>query len=197
MGPPPDAARDLRAARARLVTELIGGRRDLERALHDGVQQDLTALAVQLQVAREQSATGSRATTELFDALRREVHAALDAVRRLAEDVYPPLLDAHGVEAALPGAARGSGIRLRVRGERSVRAARDAEAAALLACRSVFDRCGAGAEVTVDLRDDEGRLRIELTPIPAPPAPLARDLVEGAGGALEWSAGRLTLLLPS
>lgn len=190
-----DAVEELRAARARLVFELLAGRRSLERALHDGVQQDLTALAVQLQVVREQSAKDAGAAAELLEALRLEVHVALDAVRGLAADVYPPLLDAHGVGAALPGAARGAGVRLRLGGGGSVRAGRDAEAAALFACRSIFEQCGEGTELIADIRDDDGRLRIELTPVAAPPIPLARDLVEGAGGTLDWSPGRLTLLL--
>ena len=188
-----DALQELQAARARLVSELLAGRRSLERALHDGIQQDLTAITVQLQIAREQAATSSGAEPELLDALRLEVHAALDAVRGLAEEVYPPLLDAHGVGAALPGAARGAGVRLRLRGDESVRASRDAEAAALFACRAAFAQCGEGAEVTAELRDDDGRLRIELTPVPAPPDQLARDLVEGAGGTLAWAPDRLTL----
>lgn len=186
---------DPHAAGAHLVAELIAGRRRLERALHDGVQQDLTALAVQLQLAREQLANDPAAAVELLDAVRLEVHAAIDGVRALAEEVYPPLLDAHGLAAALPGAARAAGVRLRLDDDQSGRASLDAEAAALFACRAVFEQSGAGAEVRVELRTADDRLRVEARPVEDQPPAFVRDLVEGAGGTLEWSRGRLVLSL--
>lgn len=191
-----DDVDELQAARARLVAELLAGRRRVERALHDGVQQDLTALAVQLQVARAQPANDPAAAAELLDALRLEVRAALDGVRALAEDVYPPLLDAYGLASALAGAARAAGVRLRLEGAESLRGSLDAEAAALLACRAAFAGCGAGAEVRVELCAEDGRLRVEVRPVGEPPAALVRDLVEGSGGRIEWSRAGLTLLLP-
>ena len=90
----------VRASRARLAAAADAERRRIERALHDGVQQDLIALAVNLQLAREEDGGAS------LQAARRDVHDALDSVRMLAESVYPSLLIDRGLAEALRGAAR-------------------------------------------------------------------------------------------
>lgn len=174
-----DDLEDLRAARARLLSELVGERRRIERALHDGVQQDLTALAVELQLAAD----------ERLDQLRREAHAALEAVQSLAESVYPPLLDAGGLAAALPGLARRAGIRLRLTG-REARADPAAESAVAFACRAVFEAAPDEAVLGVTLQADGTHLRVELEPVHTLP-PLARDLVAGAGGTVEVERDRV------
>jgi signal transduction histidine kinase len=175
-----DELEELHTTRERLASLLISERRRLERALHDGVQQDLTALAVELQLA-----TGGR-----LDELRRDVHAALDRVRALADEIYPSLLDAGGLAAALPGVARRAGVRLRLDTAPGARGTPAAEAALVFACRSVFEAAAADTEVTVSVQAAEGRLQVELTPVDAVP-PLAVDLVEGTGGNVEADAGRL------
>jgi signal transduction histidine kinase len=190
---PVDDSGDLSAVRARLVADLIGERRRLERVLHDDVQQSLVALAVELQLA---AATAPPAAAARLDELRGRVHAALDAVRLVAESVYPPLLDANGLAAALPGIARRAGVRLYLDAAAAVRASPDAEAALLFACRSAFEAAPAGARVAVSLRADGARLRVELEPPPPLPS-FARELVEAAGGSVETAGGRLVLAAQS
>jgi signal transduction histidine kinase len=179
-----DDAEELRAARTRLVSELLSERRRVERALHDGIQQDLTALAVELQLAA--------ASPERLEALRSDIHVALAEVRSVADGLYPSLLDAGGLAAALPGVAKRAGVALRLTVADAPRAAPAAEAALLFACRAVFEAAPGGAEVSVSLRADETRLRAELEPVDVLP-PLARDLVLGAGGSVEAGAGRVVL----
>ena len=53
-------------------------RRSLERALHDGPQQQLVALAVQVQLARQLAETDPAALLPLLDELAQQVHAALE-----------------------------------------------------------------------------------------------------------------------
>src|ERR1700733_4164229 len=100
-------ADELRGARARLIKAADEERRTLERALHDGVQQDLIALSVRLQLARRLAATDRQAAFELLDEVAGDVREALERVRALAEAVYPSLLDARGLGEALRQASAG------------------------------------------------------------------------------------------
>jgi signal transduction histidine kinase len=127
-------------------------RRAVERALHDGVQQDLIALCVRLQLLRQLvEADPAAALVELAE-LHREAHAALDRVRTLANDVYPSVLDARG----LPEALRAAGAT--VDGEAGGRYPREVEAAAYFFCR---DALAGAADLTVSLREEDGALRVD------------------------------------
>jgi len=99
-----DEIEELRASRARIAATADGERRRIERALHDGVQQDLIALAVNLQLAR--GLAGSEDAGSYLEAACRDVHDALEGVRALAQSVYPSLLIDRGLAEALRGAAR-------------------------------------------------------------------------------------------
>jgi signal transduction histidine kinase len=103
-------------------------RRAFERALHDGVQQHLIALAVNLQLARELCGTDPGAVRSFLDELGRDVHAALDELRDLANAIYPPVLADHGVVEAL----RAVGVR--VEAPPMARHPADVEAAVYFAC---------------------------------------------------------------
>ena len=83
---------ELRASRARVLEAADAERRRTERSLHDGVQQHLVALAVNLQLARQLVDTNPAALPALLDELSRDVHDALESARVLASEIYPPLL---------------------------------------------------------------------------------------------------------
>ena len=70
---------ELRASRARIAAAAIADRRRFERALHDGVQQDLIALSVGLQLLVERIRDPD-AASEVAEELRGETRAALDAL---------------------------------------------------------------------------------------------------------------------
>jgi signal transduction histidine kinase len=91
----------LRASRARLVESSETERRRLLRNLHDGVQQRLTALAVHLQLAAEDSP--DRAA--VFDRAGTELTLAVEELRDLAHGLQPSLLAKHGLGPALEGVA--------------------------------------------------------------------------------------------
>jgi len=92
---------DPRALAARLRAAADAERRGIERDLHDGVQQDLVALSVNLQLARKLADSDPGAAAALLDDVQRDVHEALDAVRALAQRVYPPILPVRGLAEAL------------------------------------------------------------------------------------------------
>ena len=122
-------------------------RRAFERALHDGVQQQLVALAVNLQLARELCEADPAAVKPFLEELGRDVHTALDGARELANAIYPPVLADHGVVEAL----RAAGVR--VVGQRVGRHPPDVEASVYFAC--------AGAP-SARLWEENGALRFAL-----------------------------------
>jgi len=90
---------ELRASRTRIAAAAVADRRRFERALHDGVQQDLIALTVGLQLLRER--IGDRPDAhEAVDELRAATRDALERVRALADEIYPSVLDARGLAGA-------------------------------------------------------------------------------------------------
>jgi signal transduction histidine kinase len=86
---------------ARLSAAADAERRRIERDLHDGAQQDLVALAVNLQLAQALADDDVTAAKSLLDELRRDVQETLDGLRLLAHGVYPSLLPLRGLADAL------------------------------------------------------------------------------------------------
>lgn len=100
---------ELRASRERLVLSADAARQQLERDLHEGVQQHLVALAVNVQLAESLLESDLPAATKLLNEIRRDVQQALSDAAHLAERIYAPLLDQGGFAAALRSAAVSAG----------------------------------------------------------------------------------------
>jgi len=100
----------LRASRARLVEASETERRRLLRNLHDGVQQRLTALAVHLRLAADEST--ERAA--VLDRAGRELTLAIEELRELAHGLHPALLANHGLGPALEGVAARATVTVRL-----------------------------------------------------------------------------------
>ena len=99
-----DRVADLEASRRRLITAEEEARRRLERDLHDGVQQQLVALLVRLELLRALVPPDGRAaevTTTAHDLAR----STLGELRELVSGIRPPLLTDHGLVAALQSRA--------------------------------------------------------------------------------------------
>jgi signal transduction histidine kinase len=77
-------------------------RRRLERDLHDGTQQRLVALAMNLGLARVQAQTAEQAQQALAEA-HDEAKAALAELRNLVRGLHPAVLEDRGLDAALSG----------------------------------------------------------------------------------------------
>ena len=91
-------------------------RRAVERELHDGPQQQLVAVAVNLQVVTGLVESDPQAALRLLDDVRAGVAQALDELRALAQRIHPPLLDSHGLVASLRMAAAAAPIPTRIEG---------------------------------------------------------------------------------
>jgi signal transduction histidine kinase len=91
---------ELRASRRRLVEAQDAERRKIERNLHDGAQQQLIALAIQLGLLAE-AADDPGLIRQAIPELKAQLSAALDDLRALARGIYPPLLADQGLVVAL------------------------------------------------------------------------------------------------
>ena len=85
-------------------------RRMLERELHDGVQQHLIALAVNLQLAGQAAGSDPAAAKTLLEEMRRDVQRALDETSLLAQRIYPATLEADSIGTLLRSAAASAGV---------------------------------------------------------------------------------------
>jgi signal transduction histidine kinase len=90
----------LLASRRRLVEAQDAERRRIERNLHDGAQQQLIALAIQLGLLAE-SADDPDLVRQAIPDLKAQLSTALDDLRALARGIYPPLLAEQGLVMAL------------------------------------------------------------------------------------------------
>jgi len=185
-------ADELRASRARLAASAASERRRIERALHDGVQQDLIAISVRLQLLRELLGGDAAPTLELLDELQRDTRDALDRVCAVAGDTYPSILDARGLPDALREAARTIGRSVRVEASSVGRHPAELERAVYFCCRALLET--ASAEPTLVLRETDRELRLEATGEFDVTA--ARDLAEAAGGTLTVDRDRVTATFP-
>jgi signal transduction histidine kinase len=97
---------ELQTSRSRLVEVSMFERRRLERDLHDGAQQRLVALSLQLGLARRRLEEGQGAAAgAMLDAARDELARALEELRELARGIHPAVLTDRGLEPALEALA--------------------------------------------------------------------------------------------
>jgi PAS domain S-box-containing protein len=94
---------ELRASRVRIVRAADDARRRLERDLHDGAQQRLVELALDLRMARDRLDDDPEQTRELLDAALDVLKAATAELRELARGIHPAALTEGGLRPALDG----------------------------------------------------------------------------------------------
>ena len=189
---------DLRASRRRLVAAQDEERRRLERNIHDGAQQQLVALSVQLRLVEQLVDRDATKAHEVLRQLQRTTSDALEDLRDLARGIYPPLLADQGLPAALEAQARKSGLPITLAPDGVVRYDQDVEAAVyfcvLEALQNVAKYARATA-ITVALHDADRRLLFEVNDdgVGFDPAHAVggmglrsmSDRVEAVGGSLE------------
>ena len=112
--------------------------------------------------------------------MRREVHEALDGMRKLADRVYPPLLDAGGLGVALRSAAASVGVPARVDVAAGAYAP-EVAGTAYFCCVEALERVGPGASSTVTVREEDGALVFEV----------AADGAGAEAATAEWDLSRL------
>jgi signal transduction histidine kinase len=121
---------ELERSRARVVDSAEAERRRIERDLHDGAQQRLVALAMDLGRARARFADDPEAARAIVDQAHAEAKTALIELRNLVRGVHPPVLTDRGLDAALSGLAALSPVPVVVRVDVRVRPSASVEAIA-------------------------------------------------------------------
>ncbi len=159
-------ADELRASRARIVEATDAERRRIERDLHDGAQQHLVALAVNLRLARQLADAAPDQAKEILDQLGTDLQDAVQELRNLAHGIYPPLLMDRGLVDALRAAAGRAALPTDVDAEGIGRYPQPVEAAVyfcvLEALQNAGKHAGDGASAMIRLREEEGALRFEV-----------------------------------
>jgi signal transduction histidine kinase len=178
--------REVRESRARIVHTAIDERRRLARDLHDGAQQHLLVLLTRLGIAR-QNTTGPQ-SLEAIDAARDELRVALGKLRGLSRDIYPSVLDAEGLTAALESLADSGQVDVELAGHPG-KLDPEVEIIAYLTVRDIVDGLGRQAPASharISLLSVSGRLAIQVRATPA----AAGKAVESAQGTAAEAAGQ-------
>jgi signal transduction histidine kinase/CHASE3 domain sensor protein len=109
-----EARAALAASRARIVAATDEARRRFERDLHDGAQQGLVSLALELRGAEAMAPPGSDDLKAQLAKVREGLTDVLERLRALSQGIHPAILSQGGLGAALRALARGSAVPTRL-----------------------------------------------------------------------------------
>ena len=189
----------LQASRRRIVRAGDEERRRLERNLHDGAQQRLTASLFPLRALGER-VHGDPELELLVRGALDELEGAIDDLRELARGLHPPLLAREGLAAALQAGATRSTVPVELELQLPVRLSPELEAAAYYVCAEAATNTIKHAQATqvwlsavhengsliVVVRDDGiGGACVECGEEQATGLGGLKDRVEALGGVLE------------
>jgi signal transduction histidine kinase len=162
---------DLRGSRSRLVDAARDERRRLERDLHDGAQQRLVALSLELGLLQ-----GELVDPQVRDRVghaRREVTVSMHELRDIARGIHPAVVSSHGLAIALESVAARTAMPLELRVDGVPRLPEGVEVAAYyVVCESLANigKHAGATSAAIDVRVEGGLLVVEVTD-------------DGAGGA--------------
>jgi signal transduction histidine kinase len=163
----------LRASRARLVEAGDAERRRLTRDLHDGAQQRLVSLMIELKLARSRLDEDPALARKLLDSAVDNAAAAVDDLRDLAAGIHPAVLSQRGLDAAIESLATRASIPVELESRLEDRLPLPVETAAYFVVAEALTNVAKYANAThaaVSARVEDGTAVIEI-----------RD--DGAGGA--------------
>ena len=164
---------ELSGSSARIVDAADAERRRIERDLHDGAQQRLVALSLNLGLARQKLESDPEGARETIDAAHLEARLALEELRELARGIHPSVLTDRGLPAALEALATRSAVPVELDVELLARLPERLEAAAYFVVSEALANVAKYAQAThasVTVRDHDGHALVEV-----------RD--DGVGGA--------------
>jgi signal transduction histidine kinase len=153
---------ELRASRKRLALAADAERRGIERALHEGVQQDLVGLAANLEVAAGSLDSDPAAARAILDELQREARRALTEMQELANRIFPPLLEAGGLVPELRAAASRAGVPALLAADVHVTLPPELAGALYFCALDAFERAPDGTPVAVTVRSEPEALVFEV-----------------------------------
>ncbi|WP_329551100.1 sensor histidine kinase [Streptomyces sp. NBC_00696] len=172
---------DLTESRAGAIDAADAERRRIERDLHDGAQQRLVSLAVNLGIARATLTDLSTEARQVIEEAHREAKEAIDELNNLVRGLHPAVLDDRGLDAALSGIAARGPLPVRLHVDVPRRLAPTVEAVAYFTVSEALANItkhapeASRADVTVGIHD--GRLRVTV----ADDGPGGADPAHGSG----------------
>ncbi|HEV8564726.1 MAG TPA: sensor histidine kinase [Actinomycetota bacterium] len=156
---------ELRDSRRRIVAAQDDRARKLERNIHDGAQQQLVALAVQLRLLEQTIGRDADEARRQAGRLHGAANDALENLRDLARGIYPPLLADKGLAAALEAQARKAALQITLDSDGIGRYPQDTEAAVYFCGMEALQNAAKYAQassVRIRLSEDDGNLRFEV-----------------------------------
>jgi signal transduction histidine kinase len=190
-------AADLTASRERLIEMQDAERKRLERDIHDGAQQNLVALAVNLRLAQRLVARSPERAAEVIAAQSEAAASAIGTLLQLSRGIEPAVLAEHGLVSALTSVAQTSALQVRVDADSELRLPLHIEAALYFCCLEALQNAAkhsGGTIATITLRRTQAGVTLSVvndgrsfdsTQVTAG-AGLAnmRDRVDSVGGTL-------------
>jgi signal transduction histidine kinase len=154
---------EVEASRRRIVEAGYEERRRLERDLHDGAQQRLVSLGVQLRRLQLSLPREATILSPALDQIVSEVGAAIADMRQIAAGVRPARLD-DGLAAALHDLARSAPVIVEVDASRERVAASVEAAAYFVACEALTNavKHGSASKVAMRAFRDDGSLYVSV-----------------------------------
>jgi signal transduction histidine kinase len=187
-------------SRIRIVEAADEARRRIERDLHDGAQQRLVALALQLRSGQRQvGGRDDREVERLLAAAADELQAAIDELRELARGVHPAILIEEGLAAALESLAYRSPLPLSLDVSEERLPAQAEATAYFVACEALTNiaKHAYATNATISARRRHGTLVIEVTDDGAGGARIENGSgLRGLNDRVEAVGGRLTIASP-
>jgi signal transduction histidine kinase len=190
---------ELRGSRARVIDAGQKERQRLERNLHDGAQQRLIALSLELSKL-EQRLAGDAETTAQLDEARREIALSLEELRDVARGIHPAVLTGHGLQVALESIAARAPIPVRLTVTLDGRFEEQTEVAAYYVVSESLANIGKHARAsnaTVDVGRVNGQLLVEIVDDGIGGADTERGSgLRGLADRVEALGGRLRVWTP-
>jgi signal transduction histidine kinase len=155
---------ELRGSRSRVIEAGQKERQRLERDLHDGAQQRLIALSLELGLLEERMGDDPEARTRL-DQARCEIATSLDELRDVARGIHPAVVSGHGLAVALEQLAARATVPVQLNVELEGRFAERLEVAAFYLVSESLTNVGKHAHATsatVEVARTNGHVVVEV-----------------------------------
>jgi signal transduction histidine kinase len=190
---------ELRGSRARVLEAGQRERQRLERDLHDGAQQRLVALSLNLGVLQTRL-DGDAAAKALLAEARTEIAVSLAELRDLARGLHPAVVSAHGLAVAIESLVAAAPVPVRLRVDLRGRVAESVEVAAYYVVCESLTNIGKHAHATsasVDVSRTGGRVVVEVVDDGVGGADTERGTgLRGLADRVEALGGRLRVWTP-
>jgi len=155
---------ELRGSRERVIEASQQERQRLERNLHDGAQQRLIALSLDLSMLENRLGGDPEARAQI-DQARQEIAQSLEELRAVAHGLHPAVVSGHGLAVALESLAARAPVPVRLSVELEERVDEQLEVAAYYVVSESLANIGKHAQAssaTIAVRRGNGQLVVEI-----------------------------------